>query len=88
MAGAASGTWDVQVTNPDGQRGTLYGGFTVRLPPAPRVDSVAPDSGTNDGVVHIVVEGAHFYDGAQVKLIQAGQNGEKKAGCRIGPGRP
>jgi hypothetical protein len=32
LTGAAAGTWDVVVTNPDGQSCTLTGGFTVSYP--------------------------------------------------------
>ena len=33
LNGAAAGAWDVVVTNPDTQQGTLVGGFMVIAPP-------------------------------------------------------
>jgi hypothetical protein len=35
ITGAATGAWDVAVNNPDGQTGTLAGGFTVTEPQPP-----------------------------------------------------
>jgi uncharacterized repeat protein (TIGR01451 family) len=37
LTGAAAGLWNVVVTNPDAQSGTLTNGFTVTAPPAPDV---------------------------------------------------
>jgi uncharacterized repeat protein (TIGR01451 family) len=37
LTGAAAGQWNVVVTNPDAQSGTLTNGFTVTAPPAPDV---------------------------------------------------
>jgi PKD repeat protein len=75
LTGAATGAWDVVVTNSDSQSGTLPGGFTVNsLTPPPQVDSITPVSGTNDGLVHITdLAGANFQTGAIPKLIKAGE---------------
>jgi hypothetical protein len=73
LTGAAVGLWDVVVTNPDDRSGTLPGGFTVEAAP-PRVDSITPISGTNDGVVHITnLAGANFQAGATVELTRVGE---------------
>jgi uncharacterized repeat protein (TIGR01451 family) len=37
LTGAATGPWNVVVTNPDAPSGTLANGFTVTAPPAPEV---------------------------------------------------
>ncbi|MBI5732800.1 prepilin-type N-terminal cleavage/methylation domain-containing protein [Candidatus Jorgensenbacteria bacterium] len=36
LSGAVEGLWDVRVTNPDGQSGFKYGGFTVTPPAVPQ----------------------------------------------------
>jgi len=72
---AATGQWNVVVTNPDGQSGTLSNGFTVELPsPPPTITSIAPGSGDNNKVVHINnLAGSDFQSGATVKLSKTGQ---------------
>jgi hypothetical protein len=73
LTGAATGAWDVRVTNSDARTAVLPGGFTVTYP-APSVVSIAPVAGNNDGVVHITnLAGAGFRAGASVKLMKTGQ---------------
>jgi hypothetical protein len=75
LTGAATGAWDVVVTNPDTQSGTLPGGFTVTgSATAPVVDSITPDTGENTGAVTAVVEGGNFETGATCKLAKSGQS--------------
>ena len=45
LAGAASGQWNVVVTNPDSQTGQLDDGFTVNVPPAPDVSIIKRATG-------------------------------------------
>ncbi len=45
-ASAAPGAWDVAVTNPDGGRATLAGGFEVTPPPPTAAFTATPVSGT------------------------------------------
>ncbi|HVP94564.1 MAG TPA: type IV pilin N-terminal domain-containing protein [Methanoregulaceae archaeon] len=73
LAGAAAGSWNVVVTNPDMQTGTLMNGFTVlSLPPA--VKAITPSSGNRGTIVAISnIQGTGFQSGATVKLIQTGQ---------------
>jgi hypothetical protein len=75
LTGAAAGQWNVVVTNPDSQSGTLPNGFTVTAPsPAPVVTSITPNTGANTGVVHITnLAGSNFQTGATVKLTRSGQ---------------
>ncbi len=61
-AGAAS----VTVTNPDGQTGTLAGGFTY-VPP-PTVTSVSPNAGPTGGGTLVTITGTAFVSGATVTI--------------------
>jgi PKD repeat protein len=73
LDGAATGEWDVVVTNDDGQYATLPGGFTVRYP-APVVSGIHPDSGKNNEVIGITnLAGSNFRDGASVVLARDGE---------------
>ncbi len=72
LTGAATGAWDVTVTNADLKSATLPGAFTVRYP-APTVTGVAPSVGCNTGPVQVSVAGAHFRAGATVRLRKSGR---------------
>ena len=62
------GQWDVVVTNPDGQSGTLAGGFEV-INPAPTVTSITPNSGNNDSVSRpVTIKGTNFGFGPNPEL--------------------
>lgn len=56
---ASAGKWDVVVTNPDGQSGTLKNGFTLEYP-TPTVISVIPSSGAAGSVVSVTITGTNF----------------------------
>ena len=74
LTGKAAGQWNVVVTNPDAQSGTLNNGFTVTAP-APTVTSITPNSGLNTGSVDITdLAGTYFHDGTTVKLTKSGQS--------------
>jgi len=74
LTGAASGLWNVTVTNPDGHSGTLPAAFSVNIS-APAVISITPDRGNNNAVVSITnLKGTNFQSGAAVKLTKTGQN--------------
>ncbi len=70
------GDWDVVVTNADGQRATLSGGFKVFEVPnvKPVVSIISPNVGNNDQVVTVTVTGSNFYPNATVKLVKSGQS--------------
>ena len=73
LTGKAVGAWNVVVTNPDTQSGTLADGFTIGYP-APTVIGITPNSGTNDGAVNITnLAGTGFLAGATVKLTRTGE---------------
>jgi len=67
LAGAATGGWDVVVTNTDGQSAALAGGFAV-TDPAPTVTSITPSSGVNNANKDVTIAGTGFLIGAAVKL--------------------
>jgi PKD repeat protein len=69
-ASSATGTWNVVVTNPDTQTGTLTNGFTVTAPTGPpTVSNPTPSSGATGSTVFITnLPGTNFQTGAQVKL--------------------
>lgn len=68
LAGAATGAWDVQVTNLQGA-GTLPAGFTVNGTPPPAPASVTPSSGKNSASVSVSVAGSGFTGTTLVRLI-------------------
>lgn len=73
ITGAASGLWNVTVTNLDGRSGTLPSAFTIN-PSAPQVTGIVPNKGYNNGVVNITnLSGSNFRTGASVKLRKAGE---------------
>jgi len=73
LTGAASGLWNVTVTNPDGRSGTLPAAFSVNIS-APTVISIIPDKGNNNAVISITdLKGKNFQSGASVKLTKTGQ---------------
>jgi hypothetical protein len=74
LEGAASGQWDVVVTNPGSPSGILSSGFTVvARGPAPSVLHITPDSGFSGSAVNISnLSGTNFISGATVRLSRAG----------------
>ena len=71
-SGATTGLWNVVVTNPDTQSGTLTNGFMVMYP-APTVTSILPVSGNRGWPVSITnLGGSNFLSGATVKLARTG----------------
>ncbi len=59
-AGIPPGTYDLTVTNPDGQSDTLAAAYTVLAPP-PTVLSITPNEGCNDAPVDVVITGQDFF---------------------------
>jgi hypothetical protein len=57
----SAGAKDVVVTNNDGQKATMTGGFTYRAPPT--ITSVSPVSGTTAGGTAITINGTNFVAG-------------------------
>ncbi len=74
LTGLATGVWDVEVTNPDGQFATLANAFTI-YNPFPTVTGITPNTGVNSGSLNITeLTGTGFLTGATVKLTKSGQN--------------
>ncbi len=73
LTGAATGTWNVMVTNPDSQSGVLAGGFTVNSLPPPSLSSISPASTTQGTVgLNVTVNGSDFQNGALVSFSGTG----------------
>ena len=71
--GASPGSWDIEVTNPDGQKDILGGKLTInQYVVSPSVISISPDSATNDGRVDVTITGDEFDDGATTYLKRIG----------------
>ncbi|MCX6691495.1 MAG: hypothetical protein NTW33_05435 [Methanoregula sp.] len=67
---AAVGSWNVVVTNPSGESGTLATGFTIKNP-APTISSIYPTSNVTGLPVTITnLAGTNFQTGATVKLMK------------------
>ncbi|MFA5296037.1 MAG: PKD domain-containing protein [Methanoregulaceae archaeon] len=74
LTDAAVGTWDVVVTNDDGQEGSLDEGFFIYYPAAPVVLGIDPAVGVNTGIVPITnLSGTGFEYGASVTLMKDDQ---------------
>ena len=71
LVGAAAGQWNVVVTNPDAQSGTLINGFTVNSP-APVLSTRSPTAGNRGWPVNVALTGTGFQPGADVRLTRAG----------------
>ncbi|WP_181391417.1 IPT/TIG domain-containing protein [Methanospirillum stamsii] len=64
----APGTWNVTVTNSDGQNATLPEAFTIMALPAPRILAITPDQGEMDTPVTVAITGSEFLPGAVFSL--------------------
>lgn len=72
LTGAATGAWDLVVTNPNGLAIVATGGFGVS---SFSVSSITPNSGLVGSTVSISsVNGSGFQNGATVKLSKAGSS--------------
>ena len=59
-------TIDVVVTNPDGQKGILSGGYTYD--PTPILEAIEPDEGPLSGGTEIIITGKNFIEGVVVEV--------------------
>jgi hypothetical protein len=62
----AEGSYDVILTNPDGQSDTEVGGLTITLTPAPVFLSINPDTIEVGSSVTLTISGSNFVTGATV----------------------
>ncbi len=73
LNGAAVGDWDVEVSNSNGERAILTGGFKVNPPTGPlTVTAISPTSGTVGGTVPVTISGTGFLKDATVSLEASG----------------
>ncbi len=69
----ATGSWNLDVTNPDGQAGTKAGAFTVTAPP-PTLGVAIPNTATNTGVIsNVKITGTNFLPGLSLSLFAPGK---------------
>jgi PKD repeat protein len=74
LTGKPVGLWDIMVSNPDGQNGTLSDAFTIYYPQAPVVTGISPATGVNDASIVIPnISGSGFENNATVNLTMSGQ---------------
>ena len=73
LAGAATGVWNVSVTDEYSQTSTLSSAFTISLP-APVIQTVSPSTATNVGNAPLSIGGTNFYSGITAKLTKSGES--------------
>ncbi len=74
LLGAAPGTWDCVVMNPDGRTDTLPSALAVATAPKPEIASITPDGSSYGGIVEITdLAGAGFVYPDSVWLEKAGE---------------
>jgi len=76
-----AGTYDVELTGPDGQEARLPGAFHFQGPP--RIDGIVPDHGPFDAATSIVIEGDGFRTGCSVYLDRERLPAELQSGARL-----
>ena len=90
LTGAEKGGYNVKVTNPDGQSGTLVGAFTVGEY-APLITSITPVTGIYNETVPLIITGQYFTDpakvevskGSDLKICQVTSNAATKILCNL-----
>lgn len=70
---AKPGSWNITVTNPDGQEATLTGACIVTELPAPQIIGITPDQGDMDSDILVAVTGTNFLPGATFSLNRKDQ---------------
>jgi thermitase len=76
LNGKQAGSWDVVVTNPDGQSAILPGGFTITTPPPIlSITGISPNSAMRGTTVIITsLSGSGFTNGAVVRMQKTGRS--------------
>ncbi|MFA4956985.1 MAG: VWA domain-containing protein [Candidatus Methanoperedens sp.] len=64
----STGTYDVKVTNPDGQSSTVTDGFTVTTTQPPTVTAISPNSGVFGTSVDVTITGTNINTGASATI--------------------
>ena len=67
---AEKGSYNLEVTNPDGQSDTKVGAFTI-TDPIPVISGVSPGQGAINSVLPLVINGQNFKDAVKVSIIKS-----------------
>jgi len=70
LNGVAPGDYDVQVTNPDGRKGSLNKGFNIKQGPLLALYGIEPSSAANNGTVTVTLWGYSFDKDMNIRLKQ------------------
>jgi hypothetical protein len=67
---AEKGSYNLVVTNPDGQSDTKVGAFTI-TDPIPVISGVSPSKGAINDVLSLTINGQNFKDAVKVSLVKS-----------------
>ncbi len=67
---AEKGSYNLVVTNPDGQSDTEIGAFTI-TDPIPVISGVSPSQGAINDVLSLIINGQNFKDAVKVSIIKS-----------------
>jgi hypothetical protein len=70
FSGAEKGSYNLVVTNPDGQSGTLAGAFTIGDVP-PVIGGVSPSQGALNETLSLAISGQNFKEGVRVSFTRS-----------------
>ena len=70
FSNADKGSYNLVVTNPDGQSGTLVGAFTIGDAP-PIIGGVSPSTGALNQILSMTVSGQNFKPGVKVSFVKS-----------------
>ena len=69
LSKAEKGTYNLRVTNPDGQSDTLVGAFTI-TDPLPTISGISPGEGNINEVLALRINGQNFNEGVKVSFTK------------------
>jgi len=70
LSNAEKGSYNLVVTNPDGQSDTRVGAFTI-TDPVPVISGVSPREGAINDVLSLTIQGQNFKEGVKVSFIKS-----------------
>jgi hypothetical protein len=83
LSGAATGSWNIVVTNPDSQSGSLSNGFSVNPSTPPVISAILPASSLQITPASITIAGSGFQNGANVTLVRSGSPTQIGSGVAV-----
>lgn len=83
LTNVATGAWNIIVTNPDSQSGSLANGFTVNPPTSPAISAILPASSLQITPASITIAGSGFQNGANVTLVRSGSTTQIGSGVVV-----